>query len=56
MDSAREADLVNAIIPRRNVRRLTTEVPKCKLQFSAVKMADSFSFLAAAAYGVAHAW
>jgi hypothetical protein len=51
MDSAHKADLLNAIIPIRLYLLLgvfTTEVPKCKLQFPAAKMADSFSLLAAA--------
>jgi hypothetical protein len=62
MDPAHEADLVNALIPRRlylhAVRRFTIEVPKRKLQlFSRRENGGYFSLSSAAVYGVAqHAW
>jgi hypothetical protein len=51
MDSVHKADLVNGIIPRRPCLQLgdiTTEELKCKMKFSAAKMAESSPLLAAA--------
>jgi hypothetical protein len=53
MDSAHEADLVNAITPRWSYLQLgdlTNEVPKCKMQFPAAKIANNLPLLAATAY------
>jgi hypothetical protein len=59
MDSAREADLVNAVVPRRlylllGVLQLKYRNVNCT--FPTAKMADRVSLLAAASCGVAQAW